>query len=566
MSILEKIVSLSSYNVNQQLVNHFNHFLTQTISFSTLKSLVLAKKPHKEIHQALLSEIENRTVAEQLAIQKTLEQKALTQQRNEDERAESTEQQLAIQRQVRRPQLLLALAAHNTRISELQLELHAITQKMTPSSSHQHEHPSNSSSHVHTHESSSSASNPSQHHTHPSTSTLSEQAQHIGRQLKAIRFAVSQINTELRMLDVADEQAINVRTQQMKRRHARTKLDEGQDGVTIGDALSPSKYKELQEHIRKAHQDIERHSKELINEAFTSNYSIFLQQLELSLVHLACSTEEQEALKDVLKFMKVHLEHVTKTQKIQNDLDRSITTLHTETIHLTQLRAREGELTNAHPHLTKKNEALRAENETLTQKQKANYASRDEILTSTLMFAGLALLCSIPLILALGGVLAPMAAAPAILLVLTSITPALSLIASLGLGITALVYGIIGAVQGSQIGTNNKTINRNLATMEENKEEFAKLQTATIPECVNTVAECKKHIDLLNIDLAKEQSLAQEALDQAALCEPRIKAAPSSPTLKPTETAPTFFKPILQSPALPAKLVEEHTYPDFLTI
>lgn len=566
---LEKKMPLSSYNVNQQLVTRFQQLFTHTpIPYVTLKSYIVSRKPLDQIHQTIVAELKKLEMTDKEEAQANLESKALEKQSREDKEEQRRDERDHDRQESDKVRLISEHAVNSSFRFQLETELRILEQQIafrkaqeaathkhehahpsetanqahshpseTTDQTHAHSHPSETTGQTHNHSHPSETTGQTHNHSHPSTQTpvVNQpdpnilKAQNIRQQLSGVGLRLIQINSSLAQIEEQARQRKENRIQRDERIEAQLKLAQHKSGANIFDALSSSNRKDLKNQISSALDTLSLKCTSLINNAMSSNYAVFIQQLESSLYALNYSSQEKEALGTILNLMKQHQVYTEAADTIQAQLSNTINAISSYKDKLQRAQARVQLLKQAHPNLIRENEGLATKNAQLEVSKKENLQTRDKFSTPTWILAGVALVTSIPLILALSGVLA-VTMAPVLFFTLLSIIPALSLATSIGLGITALVYGIKGSGNGKDITTNEKTIQANINQMGRNQTELNDLQTLTIPNYIQTINLDGQSQIKQEALLQEKRTLAQQALQQAQMTEPMSSLYPHLPS------------------------------------
>ncbi|RUR10400.1 hypothetical protein [Legionella sp. km772] len=556
---LEKNMPLSSYNVHQQLVTRIQHFLTHTnIPFSVLKSYITARKPLDEIHDAIVMELNKIEATDKEEAKANLERKALENQKREDQSNSQLDERNSDKDDLERVRLINDRAITISLQQQLELQLRLLEQQIAvrkaqevnthqhghpsttggqtvnehshPSESapqtqgaHEHGHPSETTGRTHEHRHSSETTSPT--HSHPSSQSAKAispdvlQADNIRQQLSAIGLKLIQMNSALSQVEVREQQRKAQRREREKRLEAQLHLAQQKSGVTIADALTSSNYKVLQSDIKAAHNTLSAKCASLTKEAQQSNYPSFIQELESSLSALTYSAPEKEALQTILALRKQYQTYTELADSLQDQLNRTLDGISFSQDQLQKANARVILLKQTTPYLLRQNSDLSLKNTQLAQAQLENNQRRDKFSLPAWILAGLALVTSIPLVLALSGVLA-VSLTPVLFYTLLSIIPGLSFATSFGLGITALVYGAKAAGNGRDLIGNENTIRSNIAQMEKNNSEITELQNQTIPSYLKALDENRQNQIEQKVLLQEKRLLAQEALHQAESIEP----------------------------------------------
>ena len=327
------------------------------------------------------------------------------------------------------------------------------------------------------------------------------------------------INTEINSIDSKRLTRQQRRDMRDARIQARLDLAHNKLGITLIDTLSPINKSSLFYKIQTEHACIDDRCSSLIKEAGRANYSVFIQQLEFNLSKGILTVPEDEALRTVIKLMKQHQEQEKRVANIEAQLNATIKTIRDDQFKRQQLAARLESLKGANPNLTRANEQLVLENRTLDSTRGQNNQSRDRLITPSLILAGSSLITSIPLILTLSGVI-PVVLVPALFFSLLAFPPALLIIATLTVGIVALVYAIKSAINSSNIQKNEATIAQNTQQMQQNLREITELQTTTIPGLDVTIRTNQHAQTKLDESLQQATALSAQTLQQAKNTEP----------------------------------------------
>jgi hypothetical protein len=555
---LELNMPLSSYNVNQQLINHFNQFLHLPHLFPTLKSYLVNKSIIPDIHQLIIQEVNAIKEVDKKEAQDTLEHQFSQEQfdqdkaeRERDEREDARQNSELIRLQDELTQQTATLFNTRGQIAALEIFIARKAHEHTHSHTHgtTHAHPSITNRTVHNHP---KTTQHTHHHAHTHGHSTSTHHHHVtdlnNIRLKELQHTavcimarISNINSRVAQIQQQAQQRYQNRVQHNIRLQARMDLEQHKPGITLYNTLSAYNKTQLTKKIHNSNEALEAKSKALIAQAAQQNYSVFMQQLELSLNSLKLSAAEIEALRHTIKFMNRHFKQVKAASGIQSELTQINHSIASLQAKVQRDNARVESLLHANPSLTQQNASLTAKNTELSITQQGNHKSRDKFITPTWILASIALVTCIPLFLTIGGVI-PMILAPAVLYTLMSIIPTLSLLASIGTGITALVFAIKEKLNHDEQQGNIKTININNAQMGLNDQERVQLQTTTIPSCLREINENTHQKARLEHLLAEQSSLAEQSLHQAHCVDP-LSYQSLYPTLpKPQSEAPPSYE------------------------
>jgi hypothetical protein len=572
---------LSNYNVNQQLVNFFNHYLTQSnIPFSTLKSYLVNQQAVSVVHQAVVNELNTVKENDKHDARIYAEENACTKQVKEDEDQKNTDDRDGAYQGHKKEQLIGERAVKNTLIMQHEAELFILTASIRahshvhghlgtppvhrhsapihththpapppvhrhPDPFHTHAHPGAhpASSPVHQHPGSGNASNTHAHTTvevQPDPAVL--RAHFLRSDIATLNSRIRQINRELNQIEEQQQQRRENRKQRDERMQARVDLAQQKLGSSINSTLSSQNQLDLQKKIRDAHGSIDWQYNALVRGAQLVNYPLFTQQLAANLNLLKSSPEEIKALHQVLELMKQHETHTKAANDFNTQLTGVIKKDNDLNATLKAHIARVETLKNSNPSLKRQNEDLTAKNTDLDEDEQKNIKARDKLISPIKMLLAAAVVTSIPLILTLAGVL-PLALSPVLLYSLLSTVPILSLATGLGLGITALVYYSKGAAAHKSIEDNKNTIQYNMTRMENNQQELLKLQNSDIPSCNKAIDDNITIKTQTVLNLQQAQFLAQQTKQQANDIAPAKSSTPYSAPLNSEKNVYTFFNP-----------------------
>ncbi|HHL3491745.1 TPA: Dot/Icm T4SS effector LegC3/PpeA [Legionella pneumophila] len=506
-------MSLATYDVKQELVKLTQNFFSIDHQFSELKHLLIDKKTIPWIHNQIVEQLSQIKKSDEIAVIARLEKSAYEQQMKEDDDEKNRDVEELRQDLLQRNHLTRQLEILRVRKEQYEREL-----LIRNTVSHVHTHPDTPVVHQHPSQPVSvPLPNPNTHvHTHLEA-TLS--TQDIELSIRRINRRISEINKELEILDSRNDEREIRRGDREKRLQARLNYVQKTAGVT--NTLSPNNQKKLLSNIEKEKKSLTQLHSSLLLKADQLNYSIFLQQFELSLQSMQRPFQEIDALKAIVKKMKEHLNFKEKAALVQSQLNNTIHTIGKHTSTLERLQSKLRSLQLANPDLTRRNERLAEQNRELLESYNNHTKTRNKLLLPTLILSGLSLLFSIPLILTLTGII-PYAIAPAVLLTLVITPPALLLLAGLGVGIAAITYAVKAYFNNSTIESNKETIESNRRQMGTNQQEIYTLENQTIPNLKRELLQNEEIKNRLTDELQYIENLAEQALKQANEVEPHI--------------------------------------------
>lgn len=552
---LELIMTLSSYNVNQQLINKFNQFLLLSPLFSTLKSYLTSKIPITEIHQQLVQEIHDIEENDNKNTE-TIQIRNITEHQihrdREDKEREAREE---VQQNSKIIELQNELALLNNQLFQTHANITLLQQIIatkpriqinTTVPHHIHTHRSTVRN-IHTH-GSTTATIYSHHHNMFDDDV--EKMKQLESQAQTIMLRIEAINNQLKEIQKKSLQLQVHAKEREARLQCRLDLAHQKPGVTLYDSLSASNAELLRQNIIAARQALRAKRQELIADAMQKNHQVFMQRLELSLNELKLSTSEIKALKNSIEFMKQHIEQVNAVNNIQSNLNQTNKEISTCRTRLQKWNVQTKNLEQANPYLIQQNEMLTRKNKELALAEQKNRTLRNKLITPTWSLAVISLFASIPLLLTFTGLL-PIIMAPALIYTLLAILPAITLLASLGAGIAAIVFNKKMHHNLNEIENNLRTIRTNQEQMGNNDLKLLQLQQQTIPNCMSSIEEKSLKKTQLEDELKRAKESAQKLLEHAQAAEPahdepehllfKSGVKPPSITERPPEYS--FFKP-----------------------
>lgn len=527
---LEKNMALSSYNVKQQLAAQFQELLTRrTIPFSLLKTYITANQAINDVQQVITAEL-NKLAKEEIKDSKTmLKQKALQNQRIQDQQTNRTDEQEndrdELTRQANIRDQISITGQQQRTILELSLVEQRIAQRKAQEAQTQlHSHPSESATNTQHHEHPSQSTSNTHQHGHPSTQPAiidpeEQYARDLNYQLAGYSLQLSKIKEELHQLRIKDQHRRERRMQRDKRQEAQLYLAQNPNDERISEALTVYNYQGLVSEMEREQQKIISERTRLTNKAQAENHPCFLEELETRLGTLGHSLQEQEAIQTVLNHNKQYQVYKMEVNRSQNQLKQTKSLISSTRERLHKATQQIELLKQANPNLDTINSELTTKNIQLALAHTENTQEKDKYSLPAWILAGLAVVSSIPLALALGGIIT-VNIAPALFYILISLIPALSLTTSVGLGITSLVYGLRASSNSEELTKNTNSIAANKAQMIQNVADLAELEKSSIPSYRQTIElESQNQIQQEAL-LEENKRLAQLALQQAESIEP----------------------------------------------
>ncbi|HAT7769511.1 TPA: kinectin 1 [Legionella pneumophila] len=503
------IMFLANCNIEELVTEHIKQFLAdEELSFSGLKDLILSKAPIPWIHSSVTATLLKSRDSDKTEVKKNLEQQAYKAQLAEDKIQKEQDDAEALKDKKLKEILTRELNHIPTQISEQQTELRLLHYKLERLFESQAkvdviQHPDSplkktksSSSH--------------------SASIERLQRSINEREIKIQSLFEQEINNKIKLNEI--EKRASVRSQHHTKRvkRAQARIGYNSTGEDILSTLSGKNQSILLRSIQKQHHALEKKCSDLIQEADQINYPLFLEELQrfLNKKNRNLSSQEIEALKSVIKFIKQHLEFEHEAINTQSSLHIKKQSISSQIVKLRELQNKLKTLKNNNPHLTAVNEELISRNLELSAMKEHHANLRHRLGTPALLLFGLTFLFSIPLILTISGVI-PFFIAPALLYILVSAPPTILLLSTIGVGIAAIVFSFKMHSNESAIKSNLQAIETNSNQMSRNSQNLKSLETLTIPTLDMQIKKDENLRDQLMLSLQKLQRQAAQAFQKA---------------------------------------------------
>lgn len=507
-------MSLSNYNINQQLEHYIDQFLDSSPppSFPQLKTLIIARQPIAPVHNQIVSELTLLKSRDQEDSVSLLKRKAYEQQTIEDEAQRKNDEQMQLSDQIESHILTDNLRA--ARLRETQLEFRLMCTPRTiitrGSNVHQHAHQSSTSGSTHVHTHSGSRLNAYAH--------VNPERLRLEIELDCCKQNIIQIQSALSALRIKNKS----RQERSASRNAR------KSGLLANseDLLSSENFNQLMLDIQNIHHALETQCASLIREANGTNYFVFLHKLELLFSKGTMPPNEIDALRNTVRLMNQCAQYDTEVQELQSELNAAIRTIANNQAEKERQTTRLNTLFQKNPELRSNNQRLDDENAALELTRAENRQKRDKLITPSLILLASSLVASTPIILTLTGVI-PAVLTPALLFTLVSFPAALLAVTTLVVGIIAITYAIRSRINTSNIESNQRTINGNIIKMEENRNSIAHLEDTLIPELNIQIHNSECIQSELTATLERTCELRAQLLIQANNLEP-IRLSQSS--------------------------------------
>lgn len=500
---------LANCNIEELVTEHIKQFLAdEELSFSGLKDLILSKAPIPWIHSSVTATLLKSRDSDKTEVKKNLEQQSYKAQLAEDKIQKEQDDAEALKDKKLKEVLTRELNHIPTQISEQQTELRLLHYKLERLFESQAkvdviQHPDSPMKKI----------KPSSSH---SASIERLQRSINEREIKIQSLFEQEVNNKIKLNEI--EKRASVRSQHHTKRvkRAQARIGYNSTGEDILSTLSGKNQSILLRSIQKQHHALEKKCSDLIQEADQINYPLFLEELQkyLNKKKHTLSSQEIDALKSVIKYIKQHLEFEHEVINTQSSLHIKKQSISSQIVKLRELQNKLKTLKNNNPNLTAANEELVSRNLELTAMKEHHADLRHRLGTPALLLFGLTFLFSIPLILTISGVI-PFFIAPALLYILVSAPPTILLLSTLGVGIAAIVFSFKMHSNESAIKSNLQTIETNSNQMSRNSQNLKSLETLTIPTLDMQIKKDENLRDQLMLSLQKQQRQAAQAFQKA---------------------------------------------------
>ncbi|ANH13059.1 TPA: kinectin 1 [Legionella pneumophila] len=500
---------LANCNIEELVTEHIKQFLAdEELSFSGLKDLILSKAPIPWIHSSVTATLLKSRDSDKTEVKKNLEQQSYKAQLAEDKIQKEQDDAEALKDKKLKEVLTRELNHIPTQISEQQTELRLLHYKL--------ERLFESQAKVDVIQHSDSPMKKIKPSSSHSASIERLQRSINEREIKIQSLFEQEVNNKIKLNEV--EKRASVRSQHHTKRvkRAQARIGYNSTGEDILSTLSGKNQSILLRSIQKQHHALEKKCSDLIQEADQINYPLFLEELQkyLNKKKHTLSSQEVDALKSVIKYIKQHLEFEHEVINTQSSLHIKKQSISSQIVKLRELQNKLKTLKNNNPNLTAANEELVSRNLELTAMKEHHADLRHRLGTPALLLFGLTFLFSIPLILTISGVI-PFFIAPALLYILVSAPPTILLLSTLGVGIAAIVFSFKMHSNESAIKSNLQTIETNSNQMSRNSQNLKSLETLTIPTLDMQIKKDENLRDQLMLSLQKQQRQAAQAFQKA---------------------------------------------------
>lgn len=500
----EKIQEIVSEQINKYLSG-------AEFSFSTLKSLILSKAPIPQVHSGIVTTLNKTKQSSRVNVEIALKTQAHKNQLAEDKKQEKTDLAEEDKDNDQKRSLMRELKQIPTKINNYETECRTLERKLSRLME--------KASQTHLKKTGKINLNNSGD---PYTAAIDRTRNSLVDfevKINALLVRQNTIQSELGELETRAQARKERQQKREKRSDARTGYLSTGEGIE--DTLSNRNKATLTRNIRDQHYALEKKYSDLIQDSELINFPFFLEELQkhLSKPKAKLSAPDIEALNSLLKLMLQHLEFERQAINTQDSLNKKKQFISSETVKLNSLNNQLKLLERNSPNTSKENQKLKEQNITLTKSMERNTHVRQRMSTPALLLLVLSCMLAIPLILTLSGVI-PFFIAPALVYALVITPPALSLLATIALGITAIVYTYKANSNDSAIKSNQQSIETNINKMERNAQNLKTLSNITIPNLEAQIKKDEAARDNLIDSLKNSQEQAAQTLIRAKTIEP----------------------------------------------
>lgn len=543
---------LSNCNIQDLVTEQINTYLSSNeFTFNELKEFITSKIPIPQVHVQCTKILSESKHADLIKVTKVLETQTYKQQITEDEKQTKQDLSEETKDDALKMDLTKELNQIPTRLTSHETECTVLKHKLARELA--------SAPHVEV------------THQHQTSTKSAKNVKKKSSSIEEHSIAIDRLNTsilhyEMKIQALCDRQAsiritlheINSRAQARQERklirNTRSQARAGYQSTGEGllDTLSPKNQAQLSLGIKNQRNALATKYSELIQDAQVINFAFFLGLLQNHLNTLKLTAQEEEALRIGLKLMNQHLQYEQQSSTLKDSLNKKKQSISTQIVKLNDLNSKLKKLQHNNPNLSENNKKLTANNKELKTALEHNNALRQRLATPGLLLLTLSFLLTIPLILTSYGII-PFFIAPVFLFILVSAPPAFLLIATLSVGIAALVYGIKAHFNETAIQSNVQAIQTNNTQAKRNSISLQTLNTATIPAIESQIKKDELARDNLITSLKESQRATEQTLKQAKATEPVSYA---SSTLLPRSPASSA---LIEDPDLVTSM--EQTYP-----
>lgn len=325
------------------------------------------------------------------------------------------------------------------------------------------------------------------------------------------------IEMKIHDLKIEAKTILNHELNRKSRKQARIGYNASTEGIF--DTLSSTNSKQLKNNLHSQRQALDKKAKELADDAEKINYATFLDQLQHHLNELTISENEKEALKNIIKFMRLHLDTELEIFQMESLITnkRSSLAKQAEKLHMLQLRI--SELEHNKPKLLEQNSTLADQVKTLKPALMETTEHLKRLKISTWILLALSLLVMIPLLLYVFGWISALAST-AISYALLASPPMLLWLTTVALGITTSVFYFKNTSLDGIIKSAEQVIDNNLNQIKKEQGDLTLLSLSTLPHLTRQITKDENIRDQLLPQLETKRLISREYFEKAASITP----------------------------------------------
>jgi hypothetical protein len=507
---------LADCTIQELVTDHIKQYLSKNNpNFAELKALIVSKAPIPQIHSNIVTHLTQMKDKDCTKVQKALEHQAYKNQITEDEKQkkrdtseESRDEEVTKRLKRQLNHIPTQLNNYNTERRLLEYKLSRLMNEAAKIEVTQHTNPE-------------------------INKKISSSYEEYLRSIERVKSSIAsydikiqalnrdQVTLHVQLNDQENRAQVRLIRHKSRVRRAQARTGYLSSGEGIDETLSSKNHTQLTKSIQDQHQALEKKLIDLIQKSEHINFSFFINELQLYLAQpdIKLKIHEIDALNACIKLMNAHLEFENQARHTQTSINIKKQHISSLANKLQEQNSRYTSLKGDNPHLTEINNQLHLGNIKLTEALNGHNNLSQHLKTAALLLLTLSFLFTIPLILTLTGVI-PMVFAPALLYSLVAVPPALMLIATISVGIAALVYDNKANSNEAEIKNNLNSIEINHTKMNRNIQNLNLIQTTTIPKLEEQINKGNASQEHLALSLKKSQNQALEALKQAKEIQP----------------------------------------------
>lgn len=518
---------LSNLNIQDLVTEHLLNYITQhDFSFQELKQNIINKAPISQVQSKIITILSDYKKQDLAEVQKNIEQQAYKTQLIDDEKEKEYETKKNLNAHQEKATLNQELndipkqiREHEDQCIHLLSKINQLRKEIPIETVHQHHTSSNISPHL-----------VSQNDSIPIINPLEKKLLDHELKINTLTQRLLIINSKLQDINRKIKKYTTHQIERQFREQAR--IGYNTTGEGIFDTLSVKNKEHLRKNTQTQNSAMEKKLAVLIKDSEQINYPIYFDQLLNQLPKLNLPGQETDALRHLFKFMDHHFNYEHQAVSIGEKLKIKRSSISSKLAKLYQSYQQLNILKQSCPNLTNTNEQLTDYNKELKPTKEKNTLLSQRLGNATLILLATTFLLFIPLILVYGGVI-PLFLTPALVFTLFSVPPAIALLATLSLGIAAIVFYYKAHSLDSLINANTQTISDNTNQIIRNSLELDALEKQTIPLDEKQIKKDELIRDTLNEEFIYNKKLAEQYLNQAKTIEP-ISHEQTLSIIKPT--------------------------------